>query len=230
MAPKVDQVTVGSVAFANVNVSPSRPVYFEVAPPEELLRPDYVVVPAGAYFVMTPKPGAQINSRYWASPFEAEDVVPWCRRERGQHNERSSAGVFVRPVAYERRLIYALLQARKNLADWLARSSDPAKLQRSAELYESLPQTEPEYAHDITLVLPLGIVWLRLKQPARAEPWLRKMVALEAPSPLRARAMIGLVEVCLASDRAAEAGEWKARALAIPDLEEELRKRLESLR
>ncbi len=229
-APKLDQVSAGALAFANANVSAGHPVYFEVSPPGEFVRPDYTIVPAGPYFRLMPKGAEQIDRRYWETPFEAEAVIAMCRGERGQKLDSGPDGLVVTPEAYERRVFRMLLQASKNLADWLGHSADPDKLRRCVELYERLARLDPGYERDISLVLPLGISQLRLKQPAAAEPWLRKAVALEAPAPLRARAMVGLVEVCLASGRASEAAEWKARALALPELEEELRKRLSELR
>jgi hypothetical protein len=228
--PKLDQVSAGTLAFAHANVAAGHPVYFEISPPAEFVRPEYSIVPAGPYFRLLPKGAEEIDRRYWETPFEAEDVVAMGRRERGQKVDSSASGLVVAPEAYERRVLRMLLQARKNLADWLGHSADPDKLRRAVELYESLPRLEPGYERDISLVLPLGIVHLRLKQPGAAEPWLRKAVALDAPAPLRARAMVGLVEVCLASGRGSEATDWKARTLALPDLEEDLRKRLTELR
>jgi len=229
-APRQDQVTVGTAAFANANVSAAHPVYFEIAPPPELIRPDYSIVPAGPYFRLVPKGAEQIDRRYWDAPFEAEDVVAMGRRERGQKVEPGPHGLVVSPEAYERRVLRMLLQARKNLADWLGHSADPDKLRRSVELYESLPRLEPGYDRDISLVLPLGIAYLRLKHPELSEPWLRKAVGLDAPTPLLGRAMAGLVEVCLAGGRSAEAADWKAKALGLPDLDEDLRRRLLELR
>jgi len=229
-APTLDQVTAGTLAFANANVSAEHPVYFEILPPADRIRSGYTVVPAGSFFRLIPKGSERIDRRFWDRPFEAEDVVAMCRRERGQKVDAGPEGLVVAPEAYERRVLRMLLEERKNLAYWLGRGSDPEQWRRCVDLYETLPPLEPAYGRDILVLLPLGITYLRLKEMDRAERWLRKAAALDAPTPLRARALVGLVEICLATGRGPEAADWKARALALPDLEEDLRRRLSELR
>lgn len=224
--PKHDQVSACSMAFANANCSLDRGVYFEVPPPTELAGTDLALTPAGPMMQLRPKCSAAMDARFWKAPVEPEDLPALCRRERGQFIEYVPDGVRIGPEAYERRLMRELLRARKFLAEWHGRAADPDRLRRAVELYESILQLDPRSRDDVSVVLPLGVALLRLKQPGRAEPRLRAAVALDLPPALRALATVALVDACRDSGKTREAEEWKARALALPELTDEQRRRL----
>lgn len=229
-APKGEQMVTGEMAFANANVSATRPVYFEFPPPEELVRPDFSIVPAGALSRMVPRGQEKIDRKFWSTPVEAEELIPLCRRARGQRIEYLPGGLLIEPEAYERRLIRMLLKARKNLADWHGHSSDPERMRRAAELYESLIRLEPRFAEDVSVIVPLGVTYLRLKQPEQAELWLRRSMSLELAPALRALATVALFEACRDSGRTKDAEIWRAKAVELPGLTDDLRRRLSDSR
>jgi hypothetical protein len=226
-APERPWDQVGPAAFANANASTSRPVYFEAAPPSELLRPDLTLVPAGPMMRVSRRGEEKVEARFWAGPISAEEVVSLCRRERGQRVYFAPGAIRVEPEAYERRLLRILLKSRQNLADWHGRSSHPERLRRAVELYESLLPFDPGYAEDVSVAIPLGVCYLRLKEPQKASRWLSPAVVRDLEPPLRAMALVALYEAYRDSGRTSEAEQTRLRALAIPGLAQDLRRRLE---
>jgi hypothetical protein len=214
-------------AFANANASTERPQFFERPPGPDLLRPDWTLIPAGQLLKMTPRGEQRIDPKYWKTPVEPESLPGAYRRERGQYVATQPGGVLLRPEAYERRLLRELLRARKNLADWRALSGTREGLERSAELYESILALDPWMKEDPGAVVPLGRAYYGLRRFDRAEPLLRSALDLPLPPRIRGHLFVLLMEICDAGKRPEEAARWKASALAVPELSEDLRRQLQ---
>jgi tetratricopeptide (TPR) repeat protein len=222
-----DRVEWAVAAWANANASWSRPLFFERPPGPEILRSGWTLVPAGHLLRMVPREEQRIDQKYWTSPVEPESLPSQFRRERGQYVEYRPGEVRVRPEAYERRLLRELLRARKNLADWRALSGTPEGLQRSAELYESILELDPWMKQDAGAVVPLARAYYALKRYDRAEPLLKSAVELPLPPRIRGHLFVLLADICGQGRRTDEAARWKAAALAVPELPDDLRRQLE---
>ena len=225
--PKAGLQETATGAFANANFSKERPLFFEKPPPPEVLRADATLVPAGHLLKMVARGEQRVDPKYWSTPIEAEAIPPLFRRERGQFVERIDGGLRVRPEAYEHRLLRELLRARKNRADWVALAGTPEGYQRSAELYESILQVDPGMGEDPGAVVPLARAYYALRRYEKAEPWLRKSVAMAIPPGIRAQLCCMLVEIYRAWNRPEDAKTWTRTALSIPELPPELRSKLE---
>ena len=141
--------------------------------------------------------------------------------------EYRSGEILLKSEAYERRLLRELLRARKNLADWSAQSGTPEGLERCVELYESILQLDPWMKEDPGAVVPLARAYYELKRFDRAEPLFRRALELPLPPRIRGHLLVLLAEICEEGKRPGEAARWKAAALAVPELPDELRLRLE---
>ncbi len=214
-------------AFANANASVERPQFFERPPGPELLRPEWTLVPAGHLLKLVPRNEQRIDAKYWKTPVEPESLPGLYRRERGQNVMVRADGVLLRPEAYERRLLRELLRARKNLADWRALSGTREGLERSTELYESILALDPWMKEDAGAIVPLARAYYALQRFDRAEPLLRSAVDLSLPPAIRGQLCVLLMEISDAGKRSEEAARWKAAALAVPELPDDLRRRLQ---
>lgn len=159
------------------------------------------------------------NPGSWKAPIDAEQVPPLFRRARGQYLDPGRT--VARPEPYEKRLLRMLLLARKNQADQKAREGN---LPPAMQLYESILALDPWMHEEPTVVLPLATIYVGLAQYPKAEATFRKALALELEPAKRAEAYYFLAALC--GDRP-EAAEWRAKALASPDLPPPLRAKLE---
>ena len=175
----------------------------------------------GPLFLMAGKSPLRMPFRPWEEPIPAEQLPKYFRRERGQFVEHRSGEVRVRPEPYEKRLLRVLLLARKNLADVLAREGNLAE---AARLYESILRLDPWMAEEVSVVYPLAVVEVGLKRYDLAELRFKKALSLELSAAKRAEAYYFLAALC---GNRPEAAEWKAKALASPDLSPELRAKIE---
>jgi len=223
-APRLDR---SMAAWANANAVSRRPLFFERPPAAELLRSGWTLVPAGHLIKMVPREERRIDQKYWRSPVEPESIPGQYRRERGQYVEYRSGEILLKPEAYERRLLRELLRARKNLADWSALSGTPEGLERCVELYESILQLDPWMKEDPAAIVPLARAYYGLKQFDRAEPLLRSSLELPLPPRIRGHLLVLLAEICEEGKRPGEAARWKAAALAVPELPDDLRLKLQ---
>ncbi|HLY10411.1 MAG TPA: DUF2723 domain-containing protein [Planctomycetota bacterium] len=222
-----DPVEWAVAAWANANISPTRPMFFERPPGPEILRAGWTLVPAGHLLKMVSREDRRIDPKYWRSPVEPESLPAQFRRERGQYVEYRADEVRVRPEAYERRLLRELLRARKNLADWRALSGTAEGLERSVELYESILELDPWMRQDAGAVVPLARAYFALKRLDRAEPLLKSAVDLPLPPRIRGHLFVLLAEICEQGRRSDEAARWKVAALAVPELPDDLRRQLQ---
>ena len=127
----------------------------------------------------------------------------------------------VRPEAYESRLLRVVLLARKNRADVLAREG---KYADAAALYETLFKLDPWLETEPTAVFPMAVIYVGLQKFEPAEATFKKALALGLTPDKRAEAYYFLTGLC---GNRPEAAEWKAKALASPELPAQLRARLE---
>jgi hypothetical protein len=185
------------------------------------IRGDYVVIPEGVMLRLIRKEKAQIDPKSWREPVPAEELPKLFRRTRGQFLELRKGEIRVRPEPYEKRLLRALLLARKHHADVLALEGN---LLEAARLYESILNLDPWMNEEPTAVFPLAVLYAGLKRYEPAEAMFRKALGLELTPAKRAEASYFLAALC---GNRPEAAEWKAKALASPDLAPELRAKLE---
>jgi tetratricopeptide (TPR) repeat protein len=195
---------------------PKGKTYFE-APRRGMDR----AIPAGALFLRDLEGEQRIDPGHWREPVAAEELPKLFRRRRGQYLEVQGDELRVRPEEYERRLLRALLLARKNLADMRAREG---MLQEAARLYESILKLDPWMAEEASVVFPLAVLDVGLKRYEQAEEMFRRALGLELTPAKRAEACYFLAALCGVRP---EAADWKAKALASPDLASELRAKLE---
>jgi sugar phosphate isomerase/epimerase len=72
-----------------------------------------------------------------------------------------------------------------------------------------------ELARQLRLAAALGSFWAYRGYPAEGRPWLAGVLALPAPSPARARALLAAGIVCREDGHDAEAADWLAEARAV---------------
>jgi tetratricopeptide (TPR) repeat protein len=153
----------------------------------------------------------------WVEPIPAEYLLARFRRARGQFVERTATEVRVHPEPYEKRLLRVLLLARKNKADALAKRGDLAEASR---LYDTLFALDPELNREPTVLFQAAILDIGGKQLGRADERFKRSLDLGLEGEPRARACYFLFALTASV-------EWKAKALASPDLAPELRAKLE---
>jgi tetratricopeptide (TPR) repeat protein len=157
----------------------------------------------------------------WKEPLPAEEIPGLFRRLRGQFLLHQDGELRTRPEAYEHRLLRAVLLARKNKADVRAWET---KYAEAAALYESILRLDPGLGEEPTAVFPLAVIYVGLQQFEKAEATFKKALRLDLEPSMRAQAYYFLA--ALYGNRP-EASDWKAKALASPDLPRELRAKLE---
>ncbi|MBI3854822.1 MAG: DUF2723 domain-containing protein [Planctomycetes bacterium] len=157
----------------------------------------------------------------WKESLPAEQLSKFFRRERGQFLDRGLFDFHVRPEPYEKRLLRLFLLARKHRADALAKEG---KFQEAAASYETILRLDPWMEEEPAAVLPLAVIYAGLQQYPRALALFKKAVSLDLLPSKRAEAYYFLAALCGDSP---EGTEWKAKALASPDLAPELRAKLE---
>ncbi len=158
----------------------------------------------------------------WKDPLRAEDLPKQFRRFRGQYVDRSQPSeIRVWPEPYEKRLLRLLLLARKNRADVLAREG---KLLEAAGLFESILSLDASLNEEPSIVHPLAIVYVGLDRYPEAEAKFKQALTLDLTPERRAGTYYFLAALCGSRP---EGDEWKAKALASPELAPELRSKLE---
>lgn len=157
----------------------------------------------------------------WEEPIPAEQLPGLFRRSRGQFVERTATEVRVHPEPYEKRLLRVMLLTRKNWADERAKKGDLAE---AARLYETLLALDLSMREDSTVLFPSAILDVGLKRYERAEERFKQALTSGLDGEKRARACYFLSAICGSRP---EGAEWKAKALASPDLAPELRAKLE---
>jgi tetratricopeptide (TPR) repeat protein len=161
------------------------------------------------------------DPRYWREPMAPEDVIRAFRRERGQFVEPKAGGIRVRPEPYEKRLLRLILLIRRNQALIRTREGNLAEAER---LYDSVLALDPWMRDDGTILMPLAVVKAGLQKYDRAEELFKTALTCELEPKRRAEASYFLSALCAGRP---EGAEWKAKALASPDLAPELRAKLE---
>jgi hypothetical protein len=158
----------------------------------------------------------------WKPPVDAEQIPPLFRRSRGQSVNRSHPPeIRVGPEEYEWRLLRILLLARKFEADEMSRRGE---FQGAATRYESILALNPDSYDDPAIVLPLATADVGLQKYVQAEDLFRKSLALNLTPAKRAASYYFLAALC---GNRPEAADWRAKALASPELPSELRLKLE---
>jgi hypothetical protein len=158
----------------------------------------------------------------WRAPIEAEQLPPQFRRARGQFIDRSNPPeIRVRPEPYERRLLRMLLLARKMEADEMSRRGE---FRDAASRYESILSLDPDSGDDPTIILPLAVADVGLLKYVEAEALFRKSLALDLAPQKRAASYYFLAALC---GNRPEGAQWKAKALASPELPGDLRAKLQ---
>jgi hypothetical protein len=158
---------------------------------------------------------------FWKDPIPPESLPGLFRRARGQFVDRRGDTLRVRPEPYEKRLLRALLLARTSSARYQATRG---RLVEAARLYESIPELDPDLKDELSVVFPLAVIDVGLMRHDRAEAGFKRALALDLEPKLRAQAYYFLAALC---GNRPEGAEWKAKALASPDLPQELRSKLE---
>lgn len=178
-------------------------------------------MPAGSLFHYVRHGEQRVDLKRWNEPIPAEELPKLFRRKRGQYVDHSKPGRLpVWPEPYEQRLLRVLLRARANLA-YL--ESGRGNLRESLRLYESIERLDPQADRDATLHLQFAVCEIGLARYEQAERRLKRMLAMDGGEAERAQACYFLAGLC---GTRPEAAEWKAKALANPELAPELRARL----
>jgi hypothetical protein len=158
----------------------------------------------------------------WKAPVDAERIPALLRRARGQFVDRSHPPeIRVHPQPYERRLLGLLLLARRFEADDRSRKGEFGE---AAALYRSVLALDPESHDDPSIQLPLAVAEVGLERYAEAEARFRRVLSLNLTPEKRAATWYFLAALC---GNRPEGAEWKAKALASPDLPKDLRAKLE---
>lgn len=214
--PAVSLKNAQLAAFANANaLDPAHPLYFEVPPAAELLRPDAGLAAAGPLQKIVARGGSLAPEQAWTTPVDAEAVARVRRRERAQFNEYLPNEVRVRPESYEHRFLRELLRARKAVADRTARAGTPEAFRESALIYEKILELDPWMREDPGAVFPLAGAYFGMRRYDLAEPWLKKALDLRLPRDAAAQACRFLAAICTSQNRASEAAAWESRARSV---------------
>lgn len=206
--PSVQIASPHVVWFAKLSKSSSPTYYYERPPGMSTWGPLWFK--GGVYPLPEP----------WKEPLPAEEIPKLYRRPRGQFVERKGDRIRVRPEPYEKRLLRLLLLARKHQADALAREGRRAE---AAELYESILKLDPWMEEEPAAVVPLATLYAGMGKYAQAEAMFKKSLLLDLQEQ---RSQVYYFLAALCGDRP-EGAEWKAKALASPDLPADLRRQLE---
>jgi len=114
-----------------------------------------------------------------------------------------------------------ILLIRRNRAALLAKSGQLAEAER---LYESIFALDPWTRDDGEFLMSVAVVEAGLGKQSRSEELFKSALAGELSPAKRAEAFFFLTALC--GDRP-EGAEWKAKALADPNLAPKLRAKLE---
>jgi tetratricopeptide (TPR) repeat protein len=212
-------------AFADANVSRTRPVYFEAPPPESALRSDYALVPAGPLMKMVPRDGP-VEPRAWEFPVRMEDLHARFGRERGIRLEILPETLRVEPEPYEHRWIAAFARAQDQQARVYFLRGGPENYRRAAQLFEAARAADPERpsAEGVHLI---GVCYFLLNQYGEAEPALRQSLHLALTSRQRMRTLFYLATICRKQGRVADAARFQDQAMAVVGSDPELRREFE---
>jgi hypothetical protein len=156
----------------------------------------------------------------WREPAVPEEVIKSYRRERGQFVEAHGGTIRVRSEPYEKRLLRLILLMRKNSARAWARTQPKI----AEPLYDSILALDPWTREDADFLMLVAVVKVAMKKYPRAEELFKSALNAEPEPKKRAEAYYFLAALC--GDRP-EGAEWKAKALADPNLASELRAKLE---
>jgi hypothetical protein len=225
--PDADLVDVATASFLNANAGGGRPVFTDRPVPPSQLRPDLMLLPAGALWKAVPRAAAPpLDPRYWVFPIEPEQVRLRVRRERGQSVLRTARDVIVKPASYEQRLIALLLQARLNLARALAERQQFAA---ALTLFESVSALDPDSGATPVVVHFSGLCHHALGQDDRAVPLLRRSAESGGRPEWRATALFTLGQIARKKGDEGAARRLFQDALGMPGLGEAFRAELEKL-
>lgn len=202
------------------------PVFFDLEPPAPLI-PSGAVVPAGFLWKWSEQPGERPDPRYWEVPMSLEEAASRRGRKRGIAVTYGPDNLWVRPQAYEERILYYLADARRKLGDLAQREGTKEGFERSARAYESIVRAAPDFGADPRIQYPLGLDYYMLNRPNEAAAAFTK--ALEAdPSPtLKAGSLFYLGQLHEGSGRKPEALDHYRRALEVVPPESPLKPELE---
>jgi tetratricopeptide (TPR) repeat protein len=229
-AARYSDLALVQAAIIQAQRAGSAPVFFDQEPAVQLLTSG-AVVPAGFLWKWTEGP-ARPEPRYWEYPVTLEQVAAHRGRKRALSVTYGAGHVFVAPQTYEDRFIYYLVEARRNLADLQQREGSPAGYGRSAEAYESILKSAPDFENVPRILYPLALDYFMLDRPNQAVPLFRRLLDTDAGPMMKAGAWFYLGEIYQASRRKEEARDFFRRALEIvpPEspLKQELEKRLRS--
>jgi tetratricopeptide (TPR) repeat protein len=225
--PEADLADVATAAFLNANAGGGRPVFTDRAVAPSMLRPDLMLLPAGALWKAVPRAASPpLDPRYWAFPIEPEQVRLRVRRERGQSVQRTAREVQVKPASYEQRLIGLLLQARLNLARALAERQQYAA---ALKLFESVAALDAESGKAPMVVYFSGLSHHALGQDERAVPLLERSAQGAGRPEWRATALFTLGQIARKKGDEESARKFFRDALAVPGLGDAFRAELEKL-
>jgi tetratricopeptide (TPR) repeat protein len=214
-----------AAAFADANVSRSRPVYFESPPAGSALRSDYTLVPAGPLMKMVPRDAPE-EPRAWEFPVRLEEVRARFGRERGIRLEVLRESIKVEPEPYEQRWITAFARAQDQQARVYFLRGGPENYRRAAGLFEAARDADPGRPSPEGVHL-IGVCHFLLNQYDRAEPALKQSLHLALTSRQRMRTCFYLATICRKQGRAAEAGRFQEQAIAVVGSDPDLRREFE---
>lgn len=208
------------VGFAQANVSPERPVYFESGPPD---LPN--LAPAGPLLRMAP-PGLPNEPRLLEFPVKPEEARARAGRERGIRLQVLPDGLVVEPEPYEHRWVAAYVRAQARQGQLLFQRGGTENLRKAAALFESARVAEP--GRPVGEILHLeGVCHYLLKDPARAEPLLKSSLHLPLGARQRLRSCVFLSNIYREQGRVEEARRYHEQAMAAVGSDPELRREFE---
>jgi len=202
------------------------PIYFDSEPAAAILATGKVL-PAGFLWKWTPNEAELPNPKEWNFPVTLEQVSERLGRKRGQNLYYLPNNLLVKPEPYERRLVFFLAQARRNLANLIQSSGGPKAFAHSAPMYESILKAAPEYGSDPGILYPLALDYFMLDRLVEANDLFEKLLR-EGPDPSqKAGALFYLGELRRMQRRDEEAKAYFRQALDVAPAGSPLRPELE---
>ena len=196
---------------------PTRPVYYEVAPPGATK-----LAPVGPLMRMAPS-GAPNEPRSLPFPVTPEQARARMGRERGIRLRRLPDRLIVEPEAYEYRWVSLFVRAQSRQGQAAFARKD---WRGAAEAFESARAADPEHPV-VDVIHLLGVCYYLLNDFGRAEPLLKQSLRLGPTARQEIRACSYLANLCRAQGRTAEAIRWQQQAMGVVGADPELRREFE---
>lgn len=220
-----DRVRLATATFLNANAGGPRPIFSSLRPVRSTLAPEIELVPAGPVWKLGRAGEIQADPRYWKNfPVDERTVIAQFRRERGQTGVHAADYLVMYPERYEQRLLEALLNAKRILAEW---HFERGSYSPAGKLFEAILEFERDPGRRDVVTHYLGVCYDAQLDDAGAERMFLLNLAHPGEGWIQASAHYHLGKILERRGKTAEARGRFRQALAVPGIEPSLRLAIE---